>query len=283
MIVDFHTHTFPDRIAPAAIRKLQQASRTAAFSDGSRVGLLDSMAHAGIDHSVVLPVVTNPQKAASMNDLSICLTGRDGLIYFGGIHPDTPNAQMELTRIAREGLKGIKVHPVYQGTDIDDIRYLRILDKAAELGLIVVMHAGEDIGFPGEIRCSPQMIASALLQVGPVRLVCAHMGGWRDWDKVIDCLAGTSAMIDTAFSLGELSLLEEGCHPGEQKKMLDESAFIGLIRAFGAERVLFGTDSPWADQAQSLALVRSLGLDPQEEQAILGGNACRLLGIPEHP
>lgn len=281
MIVDIHAHTFPDRIAPMAIDKLQKASHTIAFSSGTRGGLLESMARAGIDCSVVLPVVTNPVKTASMNDLSIRMNGEDGLMYFGGVHPDTPNAQAELTRIAQAGLKGIKIHPVYQDADIDDIRYLRILDKAAELGLAVLMHAGQDIGFPGVVRCSPEMIASALSQVGPVRLICAHMGGWRDWEKVTDCLAGTSAMIDTAFSLGELSPLEEGYYLDEQKRMLNEAAFVGLIRAFGAERVLFGTDSPWADQAQSLALVRSLGLDPQEEQAILGGNACRILGITE--
>jgi hypothetical protein len=107
------------------------------------------------------------------------------------VHPDAPDWAEEMRRIASEGLKGVKIHPVYQGVDIDDPRYLRILTLAGELGLIVVMHAGNDIGFPGVVRCSPQMTYNALRQAGPVCLVMAHMGGWRNWDEA-EMLAETS-------------------------------------------------------------------------------------------
>ena len=166
-MIDFHTHTFPEKIAAAALSKLQAASHSRAFTDGTTSGLVSSMQQAGITHSVVLPVATNPLKVSSMNDVSLRLTGQDGLIYFGCMHPDADNWHGELGRIAQAGLKGIKIHPVYQHTDIDDIRFLRILERCGELGLIVVMHAGNDIGFPGEIRCTPPMIANALRQQAP--------------------------------------------------------------------------------------------------------------------
>lgn len=279
MIVDFHTHTFPEKIAAFAIDKLKHASHTVPFSSGTTDGLRASMRRAGVDLSVVQPVVTNPEKAVSMNDVSLKLTQKDGLIFFGCIHPDTPNAQKELTRIANAGLKGVKLHPVYQGIDINDPRSLRILDKAGELGLIVLMHAGDDIGFPGVVRCSPEMTADALRQVGPLKLVCAHMGGWHNWERVIECLANTSAMLDTAFSLGDITPLEADYYTNEQIHMLGEEQFCRLVRAFGSDRVLFGTDSPWADQETYLQAVRALPLTDREKQDILGGNACRLLGL----
>ncbi len=279
MIIDFHTHTFPDRIATAAIDKLQHASHSKAFTDGTKSGLQASMSRAGIDHSVVLPVATNPLKVSAMNDISCQLTGQKGLTYFGCIHPDMAGAGAELTRIAGKGLKGIKIHPVYQDVDIEDPLFLRILDKAGQLGLAVVMHAGDDIGFPGMVRCSPEMTARALRQVGPVRLICAHMGGWRNWERVADCLVGTSAMIDTAFSLGAITPLEEEYYKEEELRMLGAEDFCSLVRAFGCERVVFGTDSPWDDQRAALEAIQTLPLIEEEKEKILGGNAQRILEI----
>ena len=195
MRIDFHTHTFPARIAAPAIKKMQASSHAAAFLDGTGPALTASLQKAGLDRAVVLPVATNPAKVQSMNDLSLRLTGHDGLLYFGCIHPDQPDWRQELDRIAAAGLRGIKLHPVYQGVDFDDVRYLRILERAGELGLIIVIHAGDDIGFPGVVRCSPAMIARACRQVGRIPLVLAHMGGWKNWDEVMELLSDTGVYL----------------------------------------------------------------------------------------
>ena len=280
MIVDFHAHTFPDRIAAAAVDKLKQASRTRPFTDGTAGQLLASMARAGIDRTVVLPVGTNPLKISSVNDASLRANEQgSGLIFFAAIHPDAPNWHEELDRVAAAGMKGVKLHPVYQGVDLDDPRFLRILERAGELGLIVVTHAGDDIGYPGAVRCSPEMIAHALREVGPVRFVAAHMGGWRNWDRALDLLADTGVYIDTAFSLGRLTPLNPDSWPEAELQMLTEAEFCALVRAFGSKRVLFGSDSPWADQAADIAHLRALPLADEEKADILGANAQRLLGL----
>ena len=108
-MIDFHTHTFPDRIAAAAIGKLEQAAHAHSFSDGTQSGLVRSMQAAGVDHAVVLPVATNPLKCASMNDTSHALDGLDGLTYFAAIHPDAPDWHEELGRVKALGFKGIKI------------------------------------------------------------------------------------------------------------------------------------------------------------------------------
>lgn len=282
MIIDFHTHTFPDKIAAAAIEKLSGLSHTKPFSDGTAGGLAASAKNAGIDLSVVLPVATSTKQVPSINDYAAKTnetTETTGLLSLGCIHPDYPQWKEELSRIASLGLKGIKLHPVYQDVDFDDPRYLRILERAGELGLIVVTHAGFDIGYPGVERCTPEMVLNALKQVGEVKLVLAHMGGWRQWDKVEELLVGQSVWLDTAFSLGEMPALEDGYYSPEELPMLGEPDFLRLIRKFGSDRVLFGTDSPWSDQKESLDLICALPLEDSEKDAILGGNACKLLQL----
>ena len=159
------------------------------------------------------------------------------------------------------------------------MRYLRILERAGELGLIIVTHAGDDIGFPGVVRCSPAMIARACRQVGRVPLVLAHMGGWKNWDEVMELLPDTGVYLDTAFSLGRITPLTPDAYTPQELQLLDAAVFCNMVRRFGSERVLFGTDSPWTDQAASVAQIEALPLTRAEKDEILGGNAQRLLGL----
>lgn len=279
MIIDFHCHTFPEKIAAYALRRMQAMSHNAVFTDGTAAALKSSMASANVTHSVVLPVVTNPEKTSHINDLSIASNGIDGLIYFGGIHPDSENIRNELIRIHNAGIKGIKLHPLQQGTDIDDKRYLRILDCCGELGMIVVLHAGADPGFPGQERCTPKMIRSALDQVGPVQLIAAHMGSLMYWDSVPEYLFDTSACIDTSFALGAMAQTEDHFYTEEQLQLLTPEAFCELIRIFGKERVFFGSDSPWNRQIYARKQIDELALDEETVSHIFYKNACRLLHL----
>lgn len=278
MIIDFHAHTFPDKIAAAAVRKLEQKAHARSHSDGTREGLIRSMQSAGIDHAVVLPVATNPLKCASMNDTSHALDGLDSLTYFAAIHPDAPDWHEELGRAKSLGFKGVKIHPVYQDVAIDDPRFVRILARCGELGLIVVMHGGADIGFPGVQKCSPAMLRRALDQAGPVTLVAAHMGGWRNWHEVPEHLLDTGVYLDTAYTLGAIAPIDDHYAP-EELPMLADERFCELVRIFGSHRVLFGTDSPWDDMGLCVQRIRNLPLTDAEKEDIFCHNASRLLSL----
>ena len=282
MIIDIHTHTFPDKIAAATLDKLKHLSHTIPFTDGTAAGLAASMARAGVDRSVVMPVATSPRQVPHVNDASARMNelgAQTGVLSFGCMHPDFDGWKEELARVRDLGLKGIKLHPQYQDTDFDDPRYLRILDRCGELGLVVLTHAGLDIGMPGKDNCAPEMVARVLEQVGPVKLVLAHMGGWRQWDRVEALLPGTGVYLDTSFSLGEITPLDDGHYRPGDLPLLDEAAFLRMVRRFGADRILFGTDSPWDDQETALARLRALPLEKSELDAILGGNARKLLEL----
>ena len=277
MIIDFHTHTFPEKIAHQTIDKLSHAAMIHPFTDGTAEGLLGSMEKAEIDFSLILPVATSPRQVESVNEASAELNADDTpLLSYGCMHPEFGDFRAELSRVVSLGLRGIKIHPVYQGVDLDDVRFLRIFDRAAELGLSVVTHTGDDIGYPGVVRCSPQMAANALREIGDFSLICAHMGGWGVWDEAIQYLAGTSCLIDTAFSTGFITSID-----GKQgDRMLSPGQFMKLVDAFGPERILFGTDSPWSDADESVRFIKELPLSDEAREKIFYGNAAEL-GIVE--
>ena len=285
MVIDFHTHTFPESIADRALSKLRSLCHTRTFSDGTVDSLRSTADEAGIDFSVVLPVATGARQDAHINDSVLRAHEAEeadprGVISFGAVHPDDPDWKSELTRLARAGVRGIKIHPPYQEVPLDDPRYLRILNAAGELGLIVVTHAGLDVGLPGHEESTVEKIASAVRQAGPVRLVCAHMGGWRCWREVCDLLPDTGVMLDTSFSLGRLAPTEDG-YPWTEEglNMLSPEDFCGIVNLFGADRILFGTDSPWTDRKAEVEAIRRLPLSEEQKDLILGENARRLLGL----
>lgn len=215
MIIDFHTHTFPDDIAGRAVRKLGRSSRIRAYADGTAEGLRRSAEAAGIGLSVIQPVATSPAQVEHINSGAIRRNeeeqdkGRSHLLSFGCIHPEYENYRAELRRIARAGVPGIKLHPYFHGCDMDDIRYLRILDAAAENGLIVLTHAGYDQGFPGEHSCKVPMLRRIMKEVKGLAMVAAHMGGWKEWEQVPEYLADTGIYLDTSFATGAIEP-EEG-------------------------------------------------------------------------
>ena len=284
MTVDIHTHTFPDKIAAGAIKALSSEAHIIPHTDGTVSGILDSMSRADIDVAVVVPVATAPSQVVKVNDSSIrnnekYFYGSDNrrVLSFGCIHPEYEDYRTELRRLSEHGIKGIKLHPVYQKCNIDDVKFLRIIDCAAENGLTVITHSGIDIGFPRVVHCSPKMCRNVWDKIGGFKFILAHMGGWTNWDEVPEFLADTGVYLDTSFSSEYLEPLDDGYWDDKDTKMMDLDQYMTIIRAFGAERILFGSDSPWIDQKKSRQFIEKLPLSEEELKLILGGNAERLL------
>lgn len=279
MIIDFHTHTYPEKIADKVLKDLMSKSGTQTFSDGTLAGLKASMEKAGVDISVILPVVTAPKQTEKINMVAAETNEGfegTGLWSFGGIHPDNENYKEILLDIKNKGLKGIKLHPDYQGVFFNDIRYKRIVSYASELDLIVVVHAGVDIGLYDVVHCTPDMVVEMLDEVAPKKLVLAHLGGWNMWDQVYEKICGRNVYLDTAFSYGDIAFLNGAEH---KWKLAEEDQVLQIVHKHGADKILFATDSPWSDQRQSLEDIRSLHLSELEKTMILGSNAEKLLRL----
>lgn len=270
MIVDFHTHIFPEKIAEKTISMLAEKGGTTPYSNGMESGLLESMKKAGVDISVILPVVTATRQFDSINRFALEINEREWkgrrLISFGGIHPESENYKEELRFIASHGFKGIKLHPDYQGIFIDDIRCKRVISYASELGLAVVTHAGFDGAFPDTTHCTPKKTLEVLREVRPEKMILAHMGGLKFWDEVEEYLVGENVYFDTAYSIDEM--------PKEQ--------FERIIRNHGCDKILFATDSPWKPQDkyvnEMLSFCRKMtDINQNIEDMIMGANALAII------
>jgi len=290
MIIDFHTHIFPEKIAKRTLGALASASNSTPYTNGTEAGLISAMESTGVALSVNLPVLTKPTQFESILSFgeqinekysaqisSILSRGKGtteakqtadthsvpAILSFAGIHPADEAAEEHLEQISLRGFLGIKIHPDYQGTFFDDDSYIRIFKKAKSLGLITVTHAGIDGAFVGQpIKCTPERVLRALDKIGGYdKLVLAHLGGGKVEDDVIKLLAGEQIYLDTAYLLSKAK----------------KSVILEIIERHGANKILFATDSPWSEAARDTAIIKSLGLGVVAENKIFFENALNLL------
>lgn len=269
MVIDFHTHVFPDAIAQKTIDHLSEKGGIPPFSDGTTEGLVSRMTLAGVDLSVTLPVLTNPLKFESVNRFAAGINDyfkdrRRKLISFAGIHPKCEKIDEKMAWIAKNGFKGVKIHPDYQETFITDEGYIRIMEAAKEYGLIVLTHAGVDGGYRDmPVRCTPDLAIELIRRVPYSKFVLAHCGGNEMTDEVIEKLCGEDVYFDTAYVL----------------RFIGREKFQKLIKKHGDDRILFATDSPWSEAGKDAEILRSFSLGKEAEDKIFFKNAQKLLGL----
>lgn len=262
-IIDIHAHVFPDEIAARAVKQLAGRSGEQACTDGTATALVASMRESGIALSVTQPVSTKASQVPSINAFAIELNRRPELINFGTLFPGYAGNASEIGRLKQAGIRGVKFHPDYQEFFVDDERMFPLYRQLADAGLIAFLHAGVDIGLPPPVHCTPERLARVLDRFPSLNVVAAHFGGFQMWDEVDRLLIGRDLHIDTSFTLS----------------FLDHARFVDMARRHGIAKVLFGTDSPWADQKAEVALLEKSGLTETELAAVFHDNAAKLLGL----
>ena len=269
MIIDFHTHTFPDKIAGKTIEYLSARANIPPCSDGSVAGLIERMNEAEVDVAVNLPVVTNPSQFESINRFAMSINeafeGKSRrIVSFAGIHPACYDIKGKMRWIKDMGFAGVKIHPDYQETYFDDEGYISIISAAKELDLIVTTHAGVDAGYPdSSIKCTPDRARRVIRRVGHDKLVLAHMGGSEMSDEVCSVLCGENVYFDTAYIL----------------RFLSKESVMRIIDRHGDDKILFASDSPWSNIGADAEILRSYNLGKETEEKIFCSNAKKLLGI----
>ena len=271
MIIDFHTHIFPEKIAGATISALANNSGTKPNTDGTANGMIEALNRANADIAVTLPVLTKATQFDSVTKYAISINeqyknSKIRLISFGGRHPDCENVDEKLAFLKENGILGIKIHPDYQGTFIDDKRYINILKCAKKYDLIVVTHSGVDDGYKDQpVRCTVDRVLKVIEEVDYQKFVLGHFGAHRMWEEVLDKLAGKNVYFDTAFTFNDI----------------DEKLFKDIVQKHGADKILFATDCPWRDIKEDYDILSSYNLDKQTFDKITHKNALKLLGIGE--
>ena len=263
MLIDFHTHCFPDKLFERAVATLQEKSgNIMTYSDGSLAGLRKTMKETGVDVSVVLNIATNERQMKSVNDFASSINNEKDIFAFGSVFPFAPDVMDELERIKDLGLKGVKFHPEYQGFEADDPRVFPVYKKVSALGLISVFHAGVDYGFSPPYKAMPKAMAKAA-SVFDSPVIAAHWGGVNAGDGVIEYLCGENLYFDLSFGY---------C-------MMPKHYAQKIAEKHTPDKLLFGTDCPWHRADLEMRLITSLGLSDEEMDKITYKNAQKLLGI----
>lgn len=260
MIIDFHSHAFPDQIATKAIPALEQAGKITAHTTGTTQSLVASMDRAGIDRSLICSIATRPEQFQAILDWSRSIRTKR-LIPLPSIHPDDPRCVEHVHIVHQEGFAGIKMHPYYQNFSLNEKRLNPLYHALSDTGLLFVVHCGFDIAYPRERLADPAQILSLHRRFPRLRLIATHFGSWELWDEVEEILIGKNIYMEISFAL----------------QYLKEEQMLRMLNNHSPQYLLFGTDSPWTDQAECLKKLRSLPLQKKLLTAILGDNAMRLL------
>ena len=281
-IIDFHTHTFPENKSVEIEESLSKSGHVRYYNNASASDLARIMKENGIAYSVNLPVMTKPDQVFKVNDGLLRRAGQlanDGIITFGGLHPDYAEYLSEIKRLKDSGIKGIKLHPAFQGVKINDIRYKKIIYEISDAGMITIIHCGFDVSFPGENNTDIPELLDLIEDVSPQKFVLAHMGGWQNWDKVEKYLLKAPVFFDTAYSFGKVAARRGEENLLEFSENMSKERFVRIARNHGIDKILFATDSPWSSQEEYIAFVEESGLDTGEKDKVFYENAATLLKL----
>ena len=268
MVIDFHTHIFPDIIAERTVEFLKKQSYDNGYPIENQCkatlsGLGEQMAKTGVDFSVVLPIATKVSHFDTMNKFAVQVNERENIVSFGAIHPEDSDYKAHLKQIKEMGLKGIKLHPYFQNVAIDDIKFIKVVEEAVKNDLIVSIHTGLDSGFK-TVMSEPKTTLALVKNVDCSKVVLAHMGGCMLWDSVEEYLEGENVNFDTSYCLPVIG---------------DKKQFERIVKNHGSDKILFGSDCPWTDAKKDIEVINGLDLTQEEKQNIFENNARKLLGI----
>ncbi len=294
MVVDAHAHVivpglgaqveWRDGVQLVSFRGREIRSALREFSDVPRI--LEEQDRAGVDVVVLAPWVDLCGVEVERQNEALARLAGDRVAALGTIDPEQPEQLVELMRDGR--LAGVEIPASPGGAYLGERRFADFWAAAEETGALVFVHPStrgfalpvldehylwNTVGNPVETAVTAaHMVATGVMDEHPrLRVLLAHGGG------VLPALRGRLAHEQTVHPPGRdvrtaigRFLVDTVVH--------DVEVLRELVDVFGADHVLLGSDYPFDMGVERPAeIVRALGLAPDDEAEILGGNALRLL------
>lgn len=262
-IIDCHCHIYPETIAKRAVAGTSGFYHLPSEYNGTVDQLCELGNRLGVDHYVVFSVATTPHQTSSINEFIAREVAQSGgtMTGLGTVHPDSQTIEEDIDHLCQLDLRGVKLHADIQAIAADDPRCMKIYAICQERGLPMLLHTG-DHRFN---YSNPKRIAHVLESFPKLTVVGAHLGGWSVWEEAEHTLPQfPNFYVDCSSSMYALS----------SEKTLE------IIRAYGAHRVLYGTDFPMWPMEKEIEAFHKLDLTPEERELILHKNAEKLFAIP---
>lgn len=212
---------------------------------------------AGINKTVIFAAFNSDYAAANLEVAQLVARQPNRFYGFAFIHAARDRGRvraMVQTAVQRYGFVGIKVH-------MHDAPLTREICDAARAFRLPVLY---DVG--GQVALA-ELLAS---EYPDVNFIIPHLGNfsddWRAHVALTDHLVRHPNIYTDTSGVRRFDLLAEA------------------VKRAGPHKVLFGSDGPWMHPGLELHKIRLLGLPPQHEQLVLGGNLLRLIGqVTRHP
>ena len=257
-VIDAHAHIYPDKIASRAVDAVGDFYLIDMFGEGTVEHLLSAQQHAPITHFIVHSVATTPGSVESINNfIAEQCRQHPEFIGFMAMHQDYPEPEKEIERAIGLGLKGMKLHPDTQHVNMDDPRLMNVYEMI-EGRLPIVIHTGDyryDYSHPRRLK--------RILHTFPKLVVdAAHFGGWSVFDYALEYLEDENCYVDTSSAL----------------EFLGPRRTVELVRAYGVERVMFGSDFPMWSPVNEYNMLAAMPFTEDEFEAITWHNVERFIG-----
>jgi hypothetical protein len=260
MIIDIHTHAWPDKVSRKAREHLEVHYGVKLCGDPTVSTLRDFMDRSNVSLSVICAVASRAEQVASINNWLFKI--KDPRIkYFCALHPDYPDFRDELKRI-KDHSPGIKLQPSFQDFFVDDEKAFPLYEEAQKLGLCILFHSGDELSPLLVVRATPERLWNVRKRFPGLKMIAAHFGGFRHWEGVKKFLLGKDIYFDTSAFFGYL--------PDDLARE--------LLLSHRPDRILFGTDFPIRDQKIDLDYLDKIGIPQELKEKILYKNAQELLG-----
>ena len=268
MIIDTHTHVYPEKVAKAVEEISTRDMEGGASLSGPMTipGLLASMERSGIAISVTFCIAEKPSVVKPANDFIMEACDRKRVIGLGTLHPDFGDYEAEINRLRSSGIKGVKWNSLFQGVSLDDKRMFRLYEVMGD-DMIAYFHMGRGPGkhFAEHDKSTPDKLVRILEAFPKMKVVAAHFGGLKMLAEAKAQLVGKNLFLDTSWTptVGEL----------------DPKMVADLIMEHGPDKVLFATDYPFADVQKEIEAVSKLPLSDEVKERIFWKSAEELFTL----
>lgn len=258
--IDFHSHVYPDAIAPKAAESIREFYH---LGDGSMDGRVETLlrqgTEAGIDEFVILPVAMRPDRTRHINDFILEQVDKQPRFYgYGTVHAAMEKITDEVQYIMDHGLRGLKMHPDSQVFAIDDERLLPVYEMV-QGKLPIIFHVGDqryDYSHPARLR--------RVLDLFPkLQVIAAHFGGYTMYEVAAEELKDKECFFDVSSSL----------------MFMEEGVAEKYINHYGAERFVYGSDFPMWNPVKEMQRFLSLKLTDDQFEQIAHITAEQILDI----
>ena len=258
-IVDIHVHVYPEHLSKKVVERLENRYDIKFVARPCLEDLLKSMKSSRISHSIIQPVSTSIGQVKPINDWLVDVVKKysSKIGAFGTVYPGMSNYRKEIEKIKLGGLSGIKMHPNFQKFFPHEEIMSPIYQELIKNDLWVLFHSGYEIAPIEKIYAEIDSFLILRDKFPKLKIILAHMGGYKVWDEVEDKIIGKEFYLDLSYTMGFLS--------SDRIKL--------FIDKHGPDKIFFGSDFPVAPVKEQVDSFFRLELGKEIEDKILYLNA----------